>query len=288
MDDLVLYEQPADAIARVVLNRPMRRNAQDTDLLYALNDALDRAATDDAIKVVILAARGDHFSAGHDVKEADYPAAMARHPTVLPLGGFDAAGARAQYAREQEIYTGFCERWRNLPKPTIAAVQGACIAGGLMLAWPCDLIVASADAVFMDNTVGMGVGGAEYFVHPWELGVRKAKELLFTGDTWTAEEAHRLGMVNHVVERDRLEDFTLELAGRIARKPAFALQLVKEAINAAEDGQGRLQAIKLAFGLHHLAHSHNRLVHGDLIDPGGVAGNVGRVPLAMVRPGKAK
>lgn len=269
----VVYEQQG-AVARIVLNRPRKRNAQDTDLLYALNDAFDRGARDESVKVIVLAAEGDHFSAGHDLREADYSAAMSRHRTVAPLGGFDGDGAVAQMTREEEIYIGFCERWRSIPKPTVAAVQGACISGGLMLAWACDLIVASRDAIFMDNTVGMGVCGAEYFVHPLELGTRKAKELLFTGDAWSADEAHRLGMVNHVVERQQLDSFTMELAQKIAAKPAFALKATKEAINFAEDAQGRLATIRLTFGLHHLCHSHNRLVYGDLVDPAGVSAAV--------------
>src|SRR5690606_13502014 len=142
-------------------------------------------------------------------------------------------------AREEEVYLGLCRRWRDIAKPTIAQVQGRCIAGGLMLAWVCDLIVAADSAMFMDPVVAMGVNGVEWFAHPWELGPRKAKELLFTGDAWTAEEAWRLGMVNHVTAEDELEAFTLALAGRIAAKPAFALAAAKRAINHAVDLQGQ-------------------------------------------------
>jgi enoyl-CoA hydratase len=123
----------------------------------------------------------------------------------------------------------------------------------------------------MDNTVSMGVGGVEYFAHSWEIGVRKAKELLFTADWLSAHEAHRLGMVNHVVPAGQLNDFTLALAQRIALKPLFALKLAKEAVNAAQDAQGRLSAMQTAFALHQLAHSHNMLVHGLPIDPSGVS-----------------
>jgi enoyl-CoA hydratase len=98
-------------------------------------------------------------------------------------GGFGLDGNEGRYAREQEIYLQVTRRWRNFPKPTIAQVQGKCIAGGLMLAWACDLIVASDDAQFCDPVVTMGVCGVEWFAHPWELGPRKAKELLFTADT---------------------------------------------------------------------------------------------------------
>ena len=270
-DPTILYETPAANVARLVLNRPESRNAQDTTLLYALNAAFDKAARDDAIKVIVLSAAGPHFSSGHDLRETGSVAdQMAAHDPVGTWCGFGCAGAEGRMAREKEIYLGLSERWRNIPKPTIAQVHGKCIAGGLMLAWPCDLIIASDDAAFCDNTVGMGVAGVEYFAHPWELGPRKAKELLFTADWLSAQEAKALGMVNHVVPADTLAAFTLDLAIRIAAKPMFALRLAKEAVNAAEDGQGRVNAMQTAFALHQLAHSHNMQVHGMPIDPSGL------------------
>ena len=271
MTDAILYETPAPGIARLVLNRPDSRNAQDTGLLYALNAAFDRAARDDAIKVIILAAAGPHFSSGHDLREGGGIAEqMAPCDTVGTWCGFGCAGAEGRMAREKEVYLGLSERWRNIPKPTVAQVQGKCIAGGLMLAWPCDLIVCAEDAAFCDNTVGMGVAGVEYFAHPWELGPRKAKELLFTADWLSATEAKALGMVNHVVPPDQLGDFTLALAVRIAAKPLFALKMAKEAVNAAEDAQGRVGAMNTAFALHQLAHSHHIQVHGMPVDPSGI------------------
>lgn len=284
----ILYETPAPAIARIVLNRPDMRNAQDTQLLYELNAAFDRAAQDDTIKVVILSGAGPHFSAGHDLRESDRHERMKDFATVGTWCGFGCAGAEAQMAREKEIYIGFSERWRNMPKPTIAQVHGKCIAGGLMLAWPCDLIVASDDALFQDNTVAMGVGGVEYFGHPWELGPRKAKELLFTSDWLTAADAHRLGMVNHVVAAADLEGFTLDLAKRIASKPLFSLKLAKEAVNAAEDAQGRISAMQTAFALHQLAHSHNMQVHGRAIDPAGISPAVTRSSNKTAAPAAEK
>jgi enoyl-CoA hydratase len=177
-------------------------------------------------------------------------------------------------AREKELYQGLSERWRNIPKPTIAQVQGKCIAGGLMLVWPCDLIVASEDALFSDNTVSMGMTGVEFFGHPWELGPRKAKEMLFTSDFVTAQDAHRLGMVNQVVPAAELAEYTLDLARRIAAKPLFALKLAKESVNAAGDAQGRVSAMQTAFALHQLGHSHNMQVHGLPVDPRGTGGLV--------------
>lgn len=266
----IIYEEPAAHVARIVLNRPETRNAQDTQLLYELNAAFDRAAQDDAIKVIILAANGPHFSSGHDLRETDTAERMADFDTVGTWCGFGCAGAEKRMAREKEIYIGFSERWRNIPKPTIAAVQGKCISGGLMLAWPCDIIVASEDAAFADNTVAMGVAGAEYFAHPWEVGPRKAKEWLFTSDFLDARQALALGMVNQVVPKDELPSYVLALAERIACKPMFALKTVKEAVNAAQDAQGRASAMNTAFIYHQLTHSHNMQVYGYPVDPGGI------------------
>ena len=269
--ETIRYERPADKVARIVLDRPEARNAQSMRMLYELNDAFDRAAQDDSVSVIILAANGPHFSAGHDLREQDALRVVQDHQRVGTWCGFGCAGAESQMAVEKEMYLGLSERWRNLPKPTIAAVQGKVIAGGLMLVWPCDLIVAADDALFQDNTVSMGVAGVEFFNHTFEVGARKAKEMLFTSDFLTAEEVHRLGMVNHVVPLDELQAFTLELASHIAEKPLFALKLAKESVNAAQDNQGRVSAMQTSFAYHQLCHSHNQQVHGMLIDPGFMA-----------------
>lgn len=273
--ETVLYETPAAGVARLVMNRPQARNAQDLQLTYDLNAAFDAAAQDDAIKVIILAGSEPHFSAGHDLRGGSGKT-HDDFPVVGTWGGFALKGAEGMMANEEEIYLGMCRRWRNLPKPTIAEVQGKCIAGGLMLAWVCDLIVASDDAAFQDPVVQMGVCGVEYFAHPWELGVRKAKEMLFTADWVSAEEAHRLGMVNHVVPRAELSVFTLQLAEKIASKPSFALKLTKEAVNQTLEAQGQWQAMLSVFNLHQLCHSHNMQVHGSAIDPTGVPAAVRR------------
>ncbi|PHR17194.1 MAG: enoyl-CoA hydratase [Sphingopyxis sp.] len=274
MFETITFEVPVERVARISLNRPEARNAQNTKLLYELNDAFDKAAADDDISVIILAANGPHFSAGHDLREPDPIGSLKDYDTVGTWCGFSCDGAEGWMAREKELYQGLSERWRNIPKPTIAQVQGKCIAGGLMLVWPCDLIVASEDASFSDNTVSMGMTGVEFFGHPWELGARKAKEMLFTSDSVSAQDAHRLGMVNQVVTAADLESSTLDLASRIAAKPLFALKLAKESVNAAADAQGRVSAMQTAFALHQLGHSHNMQVHGLPIDPRGAGGLV--------------
>lgn len=266
----IRYEQPEDGIARIVLNRPDTANAQNTRFLYELNTAFDRAAHDEAIRVIILAAAGKHFSSGHDLGEKNWHANMHDYQTVGTMCGFTCAGAEAQMAREEEIYIGFSERWRNIPKPTIAAVQGRCIAGGLMLVWPCDLIIATEDASFSDPTVSFGVGGVEYFTHLWEVGARKAKEMLFTSDAVSAQDALRLGMVNQVVPREELEQAALIMARKIASKSRFALKMAKLAINGAQDAAGRDVAMQNAFHLHQLAHTHWLKLYDFLMDPTGL------------------
>src|ERR1700674_434165 len=214
--ETIIVERPAPAIARIVMNRPEARNAQNPQMPYDLNAAFDDAVQDDAVKVIILAGNGPHFSAGHDLRPGAKNAAGVDFPPVGSWGGFAEPNAHGRFAREQEIYLQITRRWRNLAKPVIAEVHGKCIAGGLMLAWACDLIVASDDAQFCDPVVAMGVCGVEWFAHPFELGPRKAKELLWTAESFSAAEAHRLGMVNHVVARTELSDFVLALAGKIA------------------------------------------------------------------------
>ena len=267
MPETLRYEQPAPGVARIVLDRPETRNAQDKRMTYELNDAFDAAARDDEVKVVILAADGPHFSSGHDLRDRQ---PMDDFSPIGTWAGFTQPAAEGYMAMEEELYLGMCWRWRNLPKPTIAAVQGKCIAGALMLAWVCDLIVAADDAVFSDPTVAMGANGVEYHAHAWEVGARKAKELLFTGEWLTAEEALRLGMVNHVVPVDELQARALELAERIASRPSFALKLAKQSVNQAQDAQGLWTALQGAFSLQQLAHAHNRERFGLPVDPSGV------------------
>ena len=266
----IRYERPTERVARIVLARPDKRNAQDMKMLYQLNAAFDLAVQDDAVRVIILAADGPHFSSGHDLSDAG--SKVGDHgPPVTGHGGFALPGPEGYFSREEEIYLGFCWRWRNLPKPTIAQVQGKVIAGGLMLVWPCDLVVASEDAEFSDPVVAFGVNGHEFFVHAWELGHRKAKEMLFTGEAITAAEGKVLGMVNQVVPREELEACTLEMAEKIAQRPTVGLKFAKLSVNQSLDAQGLWTAVQSAFNLHHVAHAHNWVLHGQVIDPAGMA-----------------
>ena len=279
-EDLVRYENPADGVARIMLSRAEKYNAINPSLIFAVNDAFDRALADDSVKVIILGADGKHFSAGHDISETVemYQADMQeRSPRVSTWSGFNEPATHGWYAAEKEGYLESARRWRNISKPTICTVQGKCIAGALIFAGVCDIIIASKDALFSDPVMTFGMPAVEWLGHPWELGARKAKEFLFTSDTWSAEEAHRLGMVNHVVERADLDEFALAMARKIAGKPAFALKLAKEAVNKTLDIQGQMNAIDAAFYIHHLGHTQNFRLFGWGMDPTSVP-SLAKVP----------
>jgi len=262
MADEVLFDV-RDRIALITLNRPEYANAQNSAMTYALDAAFDRAVNDDQVGVIVLAGAGRNFCGGHDIGTPGRDADRSfDRQAVLWWDHVGKAGADARYAREMEVYLGMCRRWREIPKPMIAMVQGACIAGGLMLAWVCDLIVAAEDAFFADPVVRMGIPGVEYFAHPWVLGPRLAKEVLFTGGRFGAERAFQAGMVSRVVPRDALKSTVFELAGQIAEMPPFGLALAKRAVNQCEDLMGLRPGMDAVFGLHHVAHAHNAEVSG--------------------------
>jgi len=252
-----------DGIATVTMSRTEFNNAQNSQMTYALDAAFRRAVDDDAVKVIVLRGDGKHFSAGHDIGTPGRDINKPFDRVHLWWDHTNKPGGEYLYVREQEVYLNMCRRWRELPKPTIAMVQGACVAGGLMLAWVCDLIVASDDAFFQDPVVRMGIPGVEYFAHPYELNPRIAKEFLMTGDRMGAERAYQMGMVNRVVARAQLEAETYALAARVARQPRMGLALTKQAVNHVEDLQGKRTAMDAVFAWHHFAHTHNELLSGD-------------------------
>jgi len=241
--------EAADGIATITLNRPEAANAQTMPLLDDLDEAWRRAADDPDVRVIVLQANGKHFSAGHDIKTVgDDDGVTPGAPPSWTLAGI--------YEIEARRFLEYSLRWRNVPKPSIAAVQGVCIAGGLLLCWPCDLIIAADNAKFSDPVVNMGIGGVEYHGHTWEMGARKAKEILFTGRAMTAQEAEQVGMVNRVVPLDDLRTETHALAAQIATKHPFALRQAKRAVNQTLDVQGFYAAIQAVFDIHQTGHGH--------------------------------
>ena len=258
-DTPVLY-QVEGGIATLTMNRPDFNNAQNSQMTYALDACFRRAADDDSVKVIVLRGAGKHFSAGHDIGTPSRDINKPFERESLWWDHTNKPGSEQLFAREQEVYLGMCRRWHDIPKPTIAMVQGACIAGGLMLAWICDVIVASDDAFFQDPVVRMGIPGVEYFAHVHELNPRIAKEFLFLGERMKADRAYMMGMVNRVVPRDELEAQTYDIAARIAKQPRLGLALTKTVINRVEELQGLRSTMDMAFGYHHFAHAHSQVL----------------------------
>jgi len=269
-DSTVLYDELDGGVARITLNRPSSGNSQNVAMTYALDDAFRRAAHAPSIRCIILCGEGRHFSTGHDLKDTTHDAVGRDHPLTSTWGDVQTTDVDGWIGWEHEMYLDMCRRWRTIPKPTIAKVRGACVGGGLMLAWICDIIVADETAVFQDPVVGIGMLGVEYFAHTWEMGPRKAKELLFTSESWSAQEAKDMGMVNHVLPADEIDAFVDAMAVRIALRPPLAIKLAKEVVNAGVDMQGLQQSIDLAFAYHQLNHADNRLKFGGLLDPRGI------------------
>ena len=229
------------SIATITLNRPEAANAQNTELIEALDAAIDRADADDDVRVVVLAAAGRHFSAGHDLKELlageEYWAAQRATP-------------EGKLRHEQVMYFDKLVKLRDFRKPTIAAVQGTCSAAGLMLACMCDLIVAADDARFSNPVLRMSGVGVELLVEPWELGPRKAKEFLFCAQEFGAADAERYGLVNRVVPRAELASAVQTLAEEVALVPPLTAEAVKASINHMVDLMGQRESWRYHFMLH--------------------------------------
>ncbi|HEX4219723.1 MAG TPA: enoyl-CoA hydratase [Acidimicrobiales bacterium] len=246
-EEAVVYEVVGH-VATITMNRPEAANAQNTAVIDGIDHFLDVADDDDEVRVVVLAGAGKHFSAGHDLKALvagdDTDPWVARRET--PEGKF---------RHEQTMYYERCKRLYAFRKPTIARVQGATVAAGLMLACMCDLIVAGDDAMFSNPVLRMTGAGVELLVEPWELGIRKAKEFLWTGETIDAQEAWRLGLVNRVVPAADLVERTRELAERVALVPPTTAQVVKDTINNSATLMGKEESWKYHFMAHHWMHN---------------------------------
>jgi enoyl-CoA hydratase len=263
-DEPILYEV-ADGVAWITMNRPGFNNAQNGQMTYALDDAFNRAVQDDNVRCIVLGGNGKHFSAGHDIGTPGRDVHKHFENRLMVPGHVNKPAAELLYTREQEQYLGMCRRWRDVPKPTIAMVQGACIAGGLMLAWVCDLIVATDDAFFQDPVNRMGIPGVEYFAHAFELPPRVAKEFLLLGERMTAQRAEQFGMVNKIVTRDELRGTVADMAAKLVAQPRLGNWLTKQAVNHVEELRGKRSAMDAVFHMHHFAHAQNDLVQGNSI-----------------------
>jgi len=258
-DEPVRYEVDG-AVAHVIMNRPKFNNAQNSQMTYALDAAFRRAVDDDAIRAIVLRGEGKHFSAGHDIGTPGRDVTASWDRVALVPDHTNKPAAEFLYTREHEVYIGMCRRWRDIPKPTIAAVQGACVAGGLMLAWVCDIIVATEDAFFQDPVNRMGIPGVEYFAHGFELPPRIAKEFILLGERLSAERAYNFGMVNRLSTRETLLADVKGIADELASRPRLGNWLTKQALNHVEDLRGKRTATDAHFHMHHFAHAQSDLV----------------------------
>jgi len=222
-------------VARVILNRPERQNAQSWKLLEEMEHAFNAAVADPEARVIVLSGAGKSFSAGHDL---DSPEQVAGRDAELD--GLDGFGLSEKYS---DVYIDSHLRWRNLTKPTIAMVHGYCIFGGWMIAAAMDIVFAAEDALFIP------VYG-DYFTAAWDVGARKAKEILFGNRFMTANEAMTWGFVNQVYPSGDLERETLKYASRVAEGSPYLHRTIKFAINQTLDGMGftsSVRAIKPSF-----------------------------------------
>ncbi len=242
-------------VAAITLDRPDKANAQNERMLDELEHCFTQAEYDDQVKVIVLRGEGKHFSAGHDLAGGDPDAVSLAEPD----GRYQ---LHKMYRWEARKYFGYSWHWRNIPKPTIAAVQGRAIAGALNLLWPMDLIVAADNARFEDPVVLMAIGGVEYHGHTWELGARRAKDMLFTGRAFDAQEALQIGLVRSVVPKEQLWEETMELAHLIATRDAYGLAQAKRAVNQTLDVQGYYAALQSVFDIHSLGHGNAISISG--------------------------
>ena len=243
MDFATIRYEVDGAVATITLDRPDAANAQSSRLISELDAAFDRAEHDDEVRVVVLAAEGRHFSAGHDLKEILAGEEHWATQRDTPEGKLE---------HEQVMYWDKLVRIRDFPKPTIAAVQGACAAAGMMLASMCDLIVAADDARFSNPVARMSGVGVELLVEPWDLGPRQAKELLLCATTLDAHEAARLGLVNRVVPRAELASAARSMAEEVALVPPITARAIKDTINHMVDLQGQRESWRYHFMVHQL------------------------------------
>ena len=245
-------------VARVILNRPRHMNAQSRLMRDEMDDAFTRAAEDDEVGVIVLSGAGDHFSSGHDLGTPEEIA--DRQERGYPTDRF------GRYRRVRATTLENSLRWRNLPKPTIAMVHGYCIFGGWIFAAAMDIVFASEDALFLPSHV-------QYFSIPWDIGPRKAKEVLFEHRFMTAWEAYRHGLVNRVFPGEKLEEETLAYAQRVAdnwTRDPIRLRTFKFSINHMMDTMGFTAELEAAYQSYFIVtEMREREIERD--DKGGIA-----------------
>lgn len=233
-------------VAKVTLNRPEKRNAQSGELIAELHEAMVAAEQDDEIHVITLMGAGPAFSAGHDLKDGSASG---------PFSSYDRSNLGGSLKYADEILYGYWNYIHDMRKPTIAGVHGFLATAGISLAAMCDLIIAAEDAKFLDHAVTLfATPGTELCWYPWELGVRKAKEFLWTQQVWDAATMERLGLVNRVVPRAELESTVMATAEQIALASPLAVQLTKRSLNETWRIQGKRTAFDYHLVVQQMAH----------------------------------
>jgi enoyl-CoA hydratase len=221
-----------DGVGVITLNRPAYRNAQSYRMLDEIDAAFDLARTDEAARVVLIRGAGGVFSTGHDLGTAEgmeYRKALGAKPGIQTYDQF------------KKYNLDLLLKWRNFPKPTLAMVEGYCIYAGWMLAAAMDVIFAAEDAEFLGGFV-------EYNSIPWDIGIRRAKELCFESRFIPAAEAASYGLVNRVLPKADLEREAFAWARRVAENSPEALRMAKIQMNKAQDAQGFTQALEDSLG----------------------------------------
>jgi len=220
-------------VALLTLARPERLNAIDRRMLGELQEVLDAVERDDDLRVVVVKGAGGNFSSGFDLKEQ-----MEARPS----------GPQAWREILDRDFSTIMRFW-HLRKPTIAAVQGYCLAGGCELALCCDITIAAEDAVFGEPELKFGAG-IVVMILPWLVGPKRAKEIILTGaDRIGAAEAARIGLINRVVPSAALESAALALARHIAIIDPELVQQTKRAINQSVETMGLVEALKAALDI---------------------------------------
>lgn len=219
----VLLVEPSDdgRIVTLKLNRPERLNALNSDLLARLEEEIERTGADDQVRCVILTGNGNAFCAGADTAELTGGEAPGPHA----LGPKGPEGLRRGFEPAQRIILGL----QRMPKPVIAALNGSAVGAGFDLACACDIRVGTPNSKFMAAYVRIGLfpGYGGTWLYPRLVGLGTAAELLFTGDFLEAQDAHRLGLLNRIVEPDQLLATAASLARKIADGPPIAIRLAK-------------------------------------------------------------
>ena len=251
----IIYEKK-ERIAIIRTNRPRYRNAQSRLMLEEMDDAFMTAERDADIRVVILQGAGEHFSGGHDLGTPEHQADLQERPYP--------DGTRGHLQMTWDLFVDCSLRWRDLKKPTIAQVQGYCIFGGYLIASVMDLIVASEDALLLPSHL-------QLFTAPWDLGIRKAKAILFENRFIPAAEAFELGLVHKVVPREDLEAETWAQAERIAVNDSLSLRMLKASINGAQDAMGYRTSVHAAHSNYMILTQGGAVRRGDERRLGGVA-----------------